>query len=145
MFWAAISKNHMTYQIWQFLPYLQAAPSNLPYFRVWCKKIKILKFGTKNARFLYFRAKIWKTYCHILNQSPRIHLIVKFGAKWKIFKFGTKSALFEYFRAGICKWHWYIWNQHHRSCLIAKFLEKKKMPKFGTKMSYVAIFGLEFV
>ena len=29
------------------------------------------KFGTKNALFAYFWARILKTYCHIWNQYPR--------------------------------------------------------------------------
>ena len=29
------------------------------------RKIKMLKFGTKNARFPYSEAEIWKCYCHI--------------------------------------------------------------------------------
>ena len=56
------------------------------------QKIKILKFGTKNTRFPYFGAGISKYYCHIWNQSPRICLAVKFGAKTKILKFGSKNT-----------------------------------------------------
>ena len=37
---------------------LKSVPSNLSYSKVWCKKIKILKFGTENARFGYFGARI---------------------------------------------------------------------------------------
>ena len=47
------------------------------------QKIKILKFGTKSVRFPSFRAGIWKCYCHIWEQPPRICLDVKFGAKIK--------------------------------------------------------------
>ena len=36
------------------------------------KKLKIPKFGTKNALFGYFGAGISKNYCHISNQLPRI-------------------------------------------------------------------------
>ena len=47
------------------------------------QKVKILKFGTKNARFSYFKTEIWKYYCHIWNQHPRISLAVMFGPKKK--------------------------------------------------------------
>ena len=102
------------------------------------QKIKILKFGTKNVRFLYFGAGIWKYYCHIWNQRPRICLLAKFGAKMKMPKFGTANALFEYLWAGHWKWYCHIWNQHPRISLVAKFREKTKPPKFGIKN---ALFG----
>ena len=38
-------------------------------------------FGTKNALIGYFWARIFKNYCHILNQHPQICLIVKFCKK----------------------------------------------------------------
>ena len=91
------------------------------------------KFGTKNAWFMCFWAGIWKQYCHIWNQHPRICLIAKFCEKTKMPKFGTKNALFGYFWARILENWCHIWNQHFCICLIAKFCEETKMPKFGTK------------
>ena len=61
------------------------------------KKKKMNKFGTKNVWFGYFWAGIWKQYCHIWNQYPRICLIAKFHGKTKAPKFWTKNALFAYF------------------------------------------------
>ena len=52
------------------------------------------KFGTKNALFGYFWARILKNYFHISNQHPQICLIAKFLEKVKMPKFGTKNALF---------------------------------------------------
>ena len=97
------------------------------------QKIKILKFVTKNVRFLHFGAGTWKYYCHIWNQRVRIYLVAKFGAKIKILKFRTKNAWFGYFWTGSWKLYSHILNQHPRICLIARFHEKMKMPKFGTK------------
>ena len=52
------------------------------------------EFGTKNAWFMYFCAEIWKQFCHIWYQHPRIFLLAKFCEKTKMPKFGTKNALF---------------------------------------------------
>ena len=89
------------------------------------------KFGTKNAWFMYFWAGIWKQYCHIWNQYPRICLVAKFSKKAKKPKFGTKNAWFMYFWAGIWKQYCHIWNQHPRICLIANL---------GPNMCYFSIF-----
>ena len=62
------------------------------------EKTKMPKFGTKNAWFMYFWARIWKQYCHIWNQHRRIGLIAKFREI-------TKKD--------------YIWDQ---KCLIGVFL-----------------------
>ena len=96
----------------------------MPDCKVSCK-IKILKFGTKNAYFPYFWTGIWKYYCHVSNQRPRICLVAKFCAKIKILKFGTKNAVFWYFWAGIWK--------NPEICLTANFVNKTKMSKFETK------------
>ena len=96
------------------------------------QKIEILKFGTKSVRFPSFRAGIWKCYCHIRKQPPRICLDVKFGAKIKIVKLEPMMPDLEsldwnlkiillYLKSApsnlsVCKNSWII-----------------KMPKFGTK------------
>ena len=97
------------------------------------------KFGTKNALFAYFWAKIFKNYCHIWNQHPQICLLAKFSEKTKTPRFGTKNAWFGHFWTGICKQYCHIWNHHPQICIIAKFCGKTKMPKFGTKMPYLSI------
>ena len=118
------------------------------------KKIKISKFGTKNAVFGYFWPKMFyldifqlefeNNYCYILNQHPLICLIAKFYEKVKIPKFGTKNVLFEYFWAMIYKNYCHTWNQHPRICLIIKFCKKKqKRLILGPKMCYLGIFGVE--
>ena len=94
-------------------------------------KIKILKFGTKNAWFEYFWTGNWKLFRHIWNQDPRIFLI-----------------------AGILQNYCHIWNQQLQICLIAKFCKETKMTTFGIKnaifgyfsprMPYLGIFGQEF-
>ena len=62
------------------------------------------RFGTKNALFGYFGARIlkkilshlkfgvWKQYCHIWNQHPRIVLIGKFREIMKMLMFGNENA-----------------------------------------------------
>ena len=82
---------------------------------------------------MYFRAGIWKYYCHVSNQRPQICLVAMLSAKVKILKFRTKNALFGYFWAGILKIYCHIWNQHLRTSLITKFCEGTKMPKFETE------------
>ena len=106
--------------------HLKSTPSNLSGCKVWCKK-KILKFGTKNALFGYFWAGIWKYYCHVSNQCPRICLVAKSGAKIRILKFRTENALFGYFWTGIWKNCSHISNQHPEICLIANFTGTKNV------------------
>ena len=111
-------------------------------------------FGTRFVCFVYFWAEIWKQYCHIWNQHPRICLIAKFREKTKMPKFGTKNALFGYFWARILESYCHIWNLHLRICLTPNFCEETEMPKFRTKnalfeyfwpkMPYLGILGLEF-
>ena len=93
---------------------------------------------------MYFWAGIWKYYCHVSNQRPRIFLIPKFGAKIKILKFRTKNVLFEYFWAGTWKNCCHIWNQYPQICLVANYHEITKMHKFETKSALFGYFGLEF-
>ena len=80
-------------QFWNIIVIFAISALKFASLKTLVQKIEILKFETKNARFPYFRTGIWN-YCHILNQRPRICLIIKFGAKIKIFEFGTKNALF---------------------------------------------------
>ena len=78
------------------LSYLKSAPSNLSKCKIlW--KTKMPKFGTKNALFGYFYARVLENYCHIWNQHFRYCLIPTFCEETKMLKFGTKNALFEYF------------------------------------------------
>ena len=120
------------------------------------KKIKIPKFGSKNALFGYFWAKILKNCYHIWNQHLRICLVAAFYKKTKIPKFGTKNAVFGYFwpkmfyldifQLEFENNYCYILNQHPRICLIIKFCKKtQKHLIWGPKMSYLCIFGLELL
>ena len=70
------------------------------------------KFGTKTALW----GEIWKHYCHIWSQHPRICLFAKFRNKTKIPKFRTNSALFGYFWIRILKNYCHIWNQLPQTC-----------------------------
>ena len=53
---------------------------NLPSCKI-CEKMKMPKFGTQNALFGYFWARISKSYFYISNQHPRVCLIAKFREK----------------------------------------------------------------
>ena len=86
----------------------------------------MLKFGTKNALFACFWARISSTYGFILNQHPQICLITKFCRKAKMTKFGTKNALFGYFSVRFLKNYCHIGNQHRKICQTAKFRKRKK-------------------
>ena len=100
-----------------------------PLLQSFVQKIKILKFGTKNIRFLYFEDGIWKWYCPIWNQHPWIFLIPKYWEVINMPKFGTKSV----FWARILKSCCHIWNHYVGIGAITKFYEETKKPKFGTK------------
>ena len=125
------------------LSYLKSTPSNLSDCKGWCK-IKFLKFGTKNVRFLYFCIGIWKYYCHVSNQRPRICLVAKFCSKIKILKFGTKNDFILVFLG---------WNlKKLLSCLISansnlpdcKF-RKTTMSKFETKNVWFEYFWVRIL
>ena len=68
--------------------------------------IKMPKFGTKTALFVYFWTRIFKNYSHFWNQHPQISETAKFCEETKLPKFWTKSALFGYFWARILKEIW---------------------------------------
>ena len=118
------------------------------------QKIKILKFGTKKARFPCFRAGDWNIIV-IFEISVLEFVLLQSLVQMKIFKFGTKNALFGYFWAEIWKWYCHIWNQHPRICLTAKPRKKKKKKKnkaqiwaqkwqfryFWPKIPYLGFFG----
>ena len=94
------------------MPYLGVLGSNvenrMPYLKFaslqsLVQKTKIFKFRTKNTRFTYFGARIWKYNCHIWNHLLRICLLAKFCEIIKIPKFRTKNVLYGYFWARIFK------------------------------------------
>ena len=115
-------------------------------------KIKILKFGTKNAWFGYFGGWNLKimSYMIEINILEFVYL-QNFVKKWKYLNLGLKNALFWYFWARILKSYCHIWNQHP---LFANFCEEARMSKFGTKNALlrlfltkntlIGFFGLEF-
>ena len=78
---------------------------------------------------------IWKQFCHIWSQLPRIYLIAKFRGKTKMPKFWTKNDLFGYFWPKMLKYlgifglesYCHIWNQHPQICLIAKLVENESL------------------
>ena len=115
------------------LSYLKSAPSNLPCCKVSWKKNKNLKFGTKNARFLYFGAGIWKYHCQIWNQCPRICLATRFGANIDILKFRIKKAWYEYFWTG--SWRLYLKSvpSNLSNCKISW---NNEVSKFETKRAF---------
>ena len=106
---------------------------------------------------VYFRTRIWKNYCHIWNQHPRISVIAKFSKETKLPNLGskmpylsifdqkcvawvffTKNALFRIFGLEFWKNYCHICIKHLWICLIANFWEETKMPKFAPKN---ALFG----
>ena len=85
------------------------------------QKIKILKFVTKIAWLGYFGAGIWKQYCHIWNQHPKICVTGKFREKTKLPKFRTKCLIWVFLtKTTSCGYFWAriknnyceIWNHH---------------------------------
>ena len=74
------------------------------------KNWKCLNLGPKMSYFVIFGPGIWKQYCHIWNNHPRIYQIGKFCKKMKMQKFGTNNALFGYILVRILKNYCHIWN-----------------------------------
>ena len=67
-----------------------------PLIALFRAKIKMPKFGTKNALLGYFWTEIFENkYCHIWNYLP-IFLEAKLCAKIKFLKSRTKNALFGF-------------------------------------------------
>ena len=112
------------------LSYLKSTPSNLSDCKVW-SKIKILKFGTKNALFGIF---------HIWNQNPQISLISNLAKKQKCLNLGSKMCDSGILGLEIWKKYCHIWNRHPRIYLNAKFCEKTRTPKYGTKNTLFGYF-----
>ena len=92
------------------------------------------KFGTKNAVYGYFWARISKNYCHNCYQHLQIYLIAKFCKKRP--KFWSKNAWLGYFWSGISKLCCHIWNLQPQIWLFPKFHVKTKIPKFQTKNAW---------
>ena len=74
----------------------KSAPSIWSCCKVWCK-IKIFKFGTKNALFWCFCAGIWKKLLSYLKSAPSYSPDGKFREKTKMSKFETKNVWFWIF------------------------------------------------
>ena len=55
-------------------------------------RVKMPKLVTKNTLFGHLWTGIWKSYCDMWNQHPRIFLIAKFHTKMNILKSRTKYA-----------------------------------------------------
>ena len=105
--------------------------------------MKMPKFGTKNALYWYFLARVFKNYSYIWNQHPQTCLFAKFHGKTIIPKFGTKYVWFMCCWPGIWKEYCHIWNQHSRISLTAKCCEKKCLI-LASKMHYFGSFVLQF-
>ena len=103
-------------------------------------KMKILKFETAYVLSGYFKAGIWKHYCHFWNQYSCIFLYAKFHAKIKILRFRTKIPLFEYFWAGIWKTIVIFEINNSRIFLKTKFFEKMKIFKSMSKNAFFEYF-----
>ena len=90
------------------------------------RRIRILKFGTKNVLFGCSGQQFWETIFIFEISGLEFALLQSLAQKIKILKVGTcqicKSARFAYFRAG-------MWNQHPRICLVVKFGAKTKIVK----------------
>ena len=127
---------------------MKSAPSNLSNCKI-SQKIKS-KFGTKNALFGYFWTRIWKSYCRVWNQQPRICLIAKFCKKQKLLNLGQKKPYLgtfalEFFKKLLS----YLKSapSNLSNCEISqKKNEKQKCLNLGPKIPYLIfrIFGPEF-
>ena len=88
---------------------------------------KPLSFGTKNARFAYFRARIWIHSYNIWNQNLWICLFGKYHEIMKMSKYRMKNT---------CNFQILLMclKSAPSNLSNAKFCEKNnKMPKFETK------------
>ena len=107
-----------------------------------CTKIKIVKFGTKNALFECFGQNFWINIV-ISEVSVLECLTVKFRVGIKMSKFGIKNTLFGHFWAGILQNYCDLWNERTRMCLNAKFGTKIKILEFGTKNAWFVYFVMK--
>ena len=103
-------------------------------------KIRILKFGTKNALFGCLGVQFWKAIVLFVISALEF-LVVKFGAETKILKFRTKNVYFGCFWTKIWKYYCHNLNQRPQICLIPKFNLKIKILNFGTKSALSGYFS----
>ena len=75
--------------------------------------------------------EIWRYYCQIWNQRPRICLTAKSRVR-------TKKT---FFCAATLNSYFHIWNQRPHICLIVTFCVKIKILKFGTENTWFWCFG----
>ena len=94
-------------------------------------KIRIPKFGTKNALFGCFGQQFWKTF--VIFASSALNFAFFFLQKIKKLKFGPKNARFPYIGTGILKHYCNTRSQRPHNYLVVKFGAKIKVLKFGTK------------
>ena len=127
------AKNNISLNLGpKLLSYLESA--------TWSKtlwKMKIYKFGTKNALLGCSCIKIFKKTIVIFKISTLKFVYLQNSPKKQIW---SKNALFRYSWARILKKYFHIWNQQPQICLLAKFREKTKVPKFGTKSALFEYF-----
>ena len=96
-------------------------------------KIRIFKFGTKNALFGCFGQQFQKTIVIFEISALQFTLLQSLMQKIKALKFGTKNARFAYIGTGIWRYYCHIWNQHPGISLTTKFRETMKKHKFEKK------------
>ena len=91
------------------------------------KRTKVSRSGSKNLLFGYFGGTIFKNYCHIWNQKPRICLFETFYKNTqKCVNLGPKIPYLRFSRLECKKNYFRISNQYPRIFLIKKFCEKMK-------------------
>ena len=112
------------------LSYLKSASPNLSCCKVWCKN-KNPQIRDQECLIEYYWAGIWKWYCIIWNQHPRICLSEKLREKTRTPKLRIKNALFGYF--GLEFQNLLSYLKSISSNLSNCKISQKKKSKFGNK------------
>ena len=89
---------------------------------------------------MYFWARIWKYYCHISNQRPRISLVAKFGAKTKILNFGPKMPCLGIFGQEFEKKLLSYWKSAPSNLAICKISRKNKNAEIWKQNAWFGYF-----
>ena len=98
LFWVFLGKNFK-----KTIVIFEMTTLKFVYLQNFTEKQKCQNLGPKVSDFGIFSAGVWKQYCHIWNQHPRICLIAKICGKTKMPKCGTQNASVGYFWARILK------------------------------------------
>ena len=131
-------------QLWKAFIIFEINTLEFSLLQSFVQKAKILKCGSKNARFWYFGAGISEHYCHIWNQRPRICHLAKLCPKKTHLNLGRKMPDLGIVGLEVEKYIVIFEISILEFAYLENFVKKWKCLNLGQRMPYLSTFGLEF-